>query len=130
MNVILKFDPQNKNALDSISRARAQMTVRQVEDLLGQAKTALENKNHARVMELSQKILSLDPDNEAAKNYTAQSALQLAPQEIKGIIGEYVRSVKENILVQFYAAHCTPDFYKTIKAQTETIVKSSSFNDE
>lgn len=124
MEEILKFDPQNKEALDSISRSRELMTAEQIEELLSKARSAYQNKDYATALDLSQKILGLDPDNEEARKYTDQSSLQLAPQQIKGTIGEYIQSVKDGALIQFYSSHCTPDFYQTIKAQTETITKS------
>ena len=126
MESILSIDPQNKDALASRSKSRAQIRTRQVEDLLNQTQKAFEDKDYEKSLELSQNILNLEPDNTRAKEYSDQSSLQLAPKQINAVIGEYIQSVKNNTLVQFYANRCAPDFYQTIKAQTETVMKSFS----
>lgn len=126
MESILSIDQKNKEALASISRSRAQIQARQVEDLLNQTQKAFEDKDYEKSLELSQNILNLEPANKRAKDYSDRSSLQLAPKQINAVIGEYIQSVKNGTLVQFYANRCTPDFYQTIKAQTETVMESFS----
>jgi len=126
MQSVLSMDPKNKEAIASVTKSRAQLRTLQIENSLAQARDAFENKDWEKSLKLSQSVLDLDSDNKQARDFFEQSSLKLAPKQINAVIEEYISSVKNNALVQFYANRCTPEFYQTIKTQTETIMKSFS----
>ncbi len=91
---------------------------------LKQAQTAFDKQDFQASVDLSRKILKLDPDHAEAAKITKLAEQKLTSAYIVNLIGQYNSAVKNKILPEFYQKACTAEFYQKIKKDAELIINT------
>lgn len=89
------------------------------------AQGAYERGNYQESLNQSLEVLKIDPNNAQAQKYVTMArdklAERLAVAEISSLIDQYVQSLVNNSLVEFYKRSCTPQYFKEISKDAELI---------
>ena len=65
--------------------------------------------------------INLDPKNEEAKKYLRLANQKIADNQIRILFNQYVESVKNRTLADFYRSHCTSKIYQEKKDDVEML---------
>ncbi len=122
--------PVKKSVQDSITTPRKkpaekrQNIEQEISNNLKQAQAAFDKGDFQACIELSQKILRLDPDNADAAEYTKLAEKELDKAYIVSLIGQFNSAVNDKTLSEFYQKACSSEFYQKIKKDAELIINS------
>jgi len=122
--------PVKKPAQTSITTARKkaaekrQNMEQEIRTNLKQAQAAFDKGDFQACIELSEKILRLDPDNAAAAEHTKLAEKELATAYIGSLIEQFNSAVNDKTLPEFYQNACSSEIYQKIQKSAERIMAS------
>lgn len=82
---------------------------------------AFNNEDFDQCIELMEKVLELDPNNDRAKRYYNLANLKIAPAQIAAVVSQYIQSMNNDNLLIFYKNTCSSKLYMKIKKDIEMI---------
>ena len=121
MEQILKLEPENSSAQDYLARAKNKLKGNEIIDILTRAQIFYQEGNFEESIRQSKKALNLDPKNEEAKKYLRLANQKIADNQIRILFNQYVESVKNRTLADFYRSHCTSKIYQEKKDDVEML---------
>ena len=122
--------PIKKSVQDSITTPqkkaaeKRQNIEQEISNNLRQAQAAFDKGDFQACIDLSQKILRLEPDNTDAAEYTKLAEKELAKAYIVSLIGQFNSAVNDRTLPEFYQKACSSELYQKIKKDAELIINS------
>lgn len=126
MEKILKEDPGNSRARQYLKEAsekkRAQLRERRILEGVSAAQNAFQEKAYQKCIEEAESILQLDPDNAEASKYLNLAWAQVVPQQIQGVLDQYVQAFNNMDMLSFFQDTCSPDLYQKLKNDIELIM--------
>ena len=120
MEEILNVEPDNIYARYYLSEAKKEIEI-EINTNYESALEAFEKGNYRECIDQFEKVLQLDPDNIESKTYLDLAKTNLYSQQIGMVVHQYVRSVENNILLDFYEKKCSPLMYEQIKDDIQLI---------
>jgi len=110
---------------DSGKRDEIKKLEEKIRNGLVTAQNAYDKGNYQECLNQCLEVLKIDPNNGLAQklNNLAKEKLteKLATAEISSLIDQYVQSLVNNNLVEFYKRSCTPQLYLEIRKDAELI---------
>lgn len=106
------------------TEVKPQSKEQQISSHLQQVQAAFDKGDFQASIDLSRKILLLDPENAEAVNVTELAEQELAKVYIVDLIGQFNSAVNKKTLPEFYLQTCTAEFYEKIKKDADLIIKS------
>ncbi len=124
----LKLEPGNVTALNLLSEARKRAEERgkeqQISDGLKMVQAAFQRGDYQDCLAQAKNVLSLDPDNAQAREYTRLAGEKIDEGKLRSLVNEYIQSLNTRVLPGFYQANSSRDFYEKIKKVAEVITTS------
>lgn len=122
MEEILNSDQSNKEARYYLAEAKKRIQI-EVQSSLESAQENYDKGYYKGCIEQLEKILMLDPENNQAQKYLNLAKMKLSSQQIGLVIHQYVRSTKNNNLLEFYEKQCSSHVYEQIKKDIQMILR-------
>jgi len=125
MEEILELDPRDSTAQYFLAEARKrvekELTGQEVENMLRAAEDAYRKGDYQECIRQAKRVLSLDPNNVQAREYSDLANKKIAPEEINAIVSQYIQSLKNKNLLTFYKKTCSSQLYQKMKKGAELI---------
>ncbi|MFO7998874.1 MAG: TIR domain-containing protein [Bacteroidales bacterium] len=113
MEGVLEGDPENIYALYYLSESKKKLEPL-VQSGFEHARQAYEDGYYEASIEQLEKLLQLDPGHAPSLRYLELARANLSSQQISLIIHQYVRSVENSNLLEFYERNCSPPLFERI----------------
>lgn len=114
MEEVLERDPENIYALYYLSESKKKLEPL-VQSGFEYARQAFEDGYYEASIEQLEKLLQLDPGHAPSLRYLELARTNLSSQQISLIIHQYVRSVENSNLLEFYERNCSPTMVDRIR---------------
>ena len=125
MEEILKLDPQNTTAKYFLAEAKKRKEKKLIEQEVSErikiAQNAYQEGNYQECIDQTREVLKIDPENVEAKKYSNLASLKIAPLQINAVVKQYIQSLSNKNLVNFYENVCSSQLYQKIKRDAELI---------
>jgi len=122
--------PVKKKVEDRIADSRkktaelAQKREQEISNNLKQAQAAFDKGDFQECIDLSQKILGLNPDHAEAAEFVRLAEQEQVTTYVVNLIGQFNSAVNGQTLPEFYRKACSPDLYQQINKDVELIMNS------
>jgi tetratricopeptide (TPR) repeat protein len=126
MEEILKLEPKNNTAQYFLAEAKKRkgekLKEQEIRNRLKIAQDAYQKGDYQECINQTKRILRLDPDNAQAIKYSNLANLKIAPEQIKAIVSQFIKSINNKDLLAFYKKTCSSQLYQELKKDTELIL--------
>ncbi len=128
MSEVLKSDPQNTSAQYFLSEAKKrkeqEQTGLEIRDKFKLAQNAFQQGNYQQCIKEAREILKLNPNNTQAKRLLNIAMVKIAPEYVKIFVKQYVQSINNQSVLEFYRKNCSPQLFPRVRKDIETMSRS------
>ena len=128
MEAVLKLDPQNTSAQYFLSEAKKRKeqehTGLEIRDKFKLAQKAFQQENYQQCIKEAREILKLYPNNTQAKRLLNLAMVKIAPEYVKIFVKQYIQSVNNQSVLEFYRKNCSPQLFPRVRKDIESMSRS------
>ncbi len=123
MKEVLTTDPGNIYARYYLSEAKKRLEA-MVQPMFESARQAFENGYYEESIRQLTEVLQLDPGHARSKQYMNLANTNLSIEQIHMIVHQYVRSVENHDLLDFYENNCTSQLFETLRTDIRLMLNT------
>ena len=128
MSEVLKSDSQNTSAQYFLSEAKKRKeqehTGLEIRDKFKLAQKAFQQENYQQCIKEAREILKLYPNNTQAKRLLNLAMVKIAPEYVKIFVKQYIQSVNNQSVLEFYRKNCSPQLFPRVRKDIESMSRS------
>ena len=128
MSEVLKSDPRNTSAQYFLSEAKKrkkqEQTGLEIRDKFSLAQRAFQQGDYQQCIKEAREILELNPNNTQAKRLLNLAMVKIAPEYVKIFVKQYVQSINNQSVLEFYRKNCNPQLFPRVRKDIESMSRS------